>query len=109
MAIKLKHIISTSLMVIFMIPLTVKLLDSKFHHHDHDIFSSKNENHFQGFQKKCAILGFEFSLYSLSKIILKTQKIFYFDKLFTNYVSNHSFSKSKFSFLLRAPPLNIHN
>jgi hypothetical protein len=106
---KLKHIISILLVLVFLTPMAVKVLDSEYHHHDHFICTAKNEHHFHDYHFKCPIPGFEFSLYSLNKIILVTQKTFYFEKVFTNYISIHCCSKSKYSFALRAPPLNIHD
>ncbi len=109
MTTKLKHIISILLVSIFLTPIAVMFLDGSFHNHDNFICTTKTEHHFHKYHNKCPILGFEFSLYSLNKIILETQKAFYYDKLFTNYISNNYCSNLKYSFSLRAPPLNIHN
>jgi len=106
---KLKNIISLFLVFIFLAPVTIKLLDSSFHYHDHFICTAHNEHRFHEYHHKCPIPGFEFSLYSLNKIIPEKQKPIYGDKLFANYISNHYCDRSKYSFLLRAPPLNIHN
>jgi hypothetical protein len=106
---KLKYIISILLVFVFLMPMTIKLIDSALHHHDHFICTAKNEHHFHEYHYKCPIPNFEFSLYSLNKIILETQKIFYCDKLFINYISILCCSKPKYSFSLRAPPLNIRN
>lgn len=106
---KLKYVISISLVFILLTPMTVKFLDSAFHHHDHFICTAKNEQHFHKYHEKCPIPGFEFFLYSSNKIILETQKIFYCDRLFINNVSVHYCSNLKYSFSLRGPPLNIHN
>jgi hypothetical protein len=106
---KLKHIISISLVFVFLTPMTVKLLDSRFHHHYHFICTAKNEHHFHEYHDKCSIPGFEFFLYTLNKIVLETQKTFYFEKLLINYFSIRCCSESKYSFSLRAPPFNIHN
>ena len=105
---KLKHIISILLVLVLLTPIAVRLLDGQFHHHDHFICTAKNERHFHDYHFKCPISDFEFSLYSLNKIILVTQKVFSFEKLFTNYISFHC-CKSEYSFSLRAPPLNIHS
>ena len=106
---KLKHIIAISLVIIFLIPMTVKLLDGLFHHHDHFICTATHERHFHEHHHKCPIPGFELSFYSLNKIIAETGKTFYCDRIFINYISGYFNSKLKYSFLLRAPPLNIHN
>lgn len=105
---RLKYIISVSLVFIFLTPMTIKLIDSQFHHHDHFFCCAKTEHHFHKHHDKCPILDFESSLYSLTKTVVENQKLFYFDKLFINYVSIHCCNNSKCSFALRAPPLNIH-
>ena len=104
-----KHIISILLVLIFLTPITVMLIDSQFHHHDNFICTAKTEHHFHTYHDICPIPDFEFSLYSLNKIIFETQKVIYDDNLFTNYVSNNRYSNLKYSFALRAPPLSIHN
>jgi hypothetical protein len=105
---KLKHIISITLVFIFLTPMTVKLLDTQYHDHDHFVCTAKNELHFHEHHYKCPILAYEFSLYSINKIKVVTYKTHYFEKLLISYFSIYCCSKSKFSFLLRAPPLNIH-
>jgi len=106
---KLKHIIAISLVIIFLLPMTVKLSDGLFHHHDHFICTAKHELHFHKHHDKCPIPGFELSLYSLNKIILETHKTSYCDGLFINYISRYCYSKLKYSFLLRAPPVFTNN
>jgi len=106
---KLKYIISISLVFILLTPLMVKLLDQKFHYHDHFICNAKYERHFHEYHEKCPIPGFEFFLFTINKKVLATHKTFYFEKLVINYISIQYCSNSKYSFSLRAPPLNIHN
>jgi len=102
---KIKNIISISLVFILLTPMSVKFFDGFFHHHDHFICTAKHEHHFHEHHKKCPIPGFEFSLYSLNKIILETQKTFYCVGVNINNTSKYCNSKSKYSFLLRAPPV----
>jgi hypothetical protein len=102
---RIKNTISVSMVIIFLMPMTIKLLDGLFHQHDHFICTAKHEHHFHEHHDKCPIPGFEFSLYSLNKIILETQKTFYQDGLIISYISNYCNSKSKYPFLLRAPPV----
>lgn len=87
-----------------MTPIAIKLLDSQFHHHDHYICTVKNEHHIHIHHDICPIPGFEFSLYTLNKIIIETQKTFYQEDIYIKYVSNYFCDKSEYSFLLRAPP-----
>ena len=105
---KLKYIISVSLVFILLTPMTIKLIDSTFHHHDYFSCAGKNVKHFHQYHETCPISGIELSLYSLNKIIDVTQKIIHGDHLIINYISTYFYCQSKYSFLLRAPPLSIH-
>jgi|GEM_PF-737102 hypothetical protein len=102
---KLKKIISLTLVFIFMTPMTIKLLDGLFHHHYHFHCNAKNEKYFHEYHKKCPILNFELSLFSVEKHIQTTQKHHYSVKLNDNYNFVYCCNNSKYSFLLRAPPI----
>jgi len=106
---KHKHIIAISLVIIFLLPMTVKLLDGLFHHHDHFICTAIHELHFHEHHDKCPIPCFELSFYSLNKIILETHKTIYCDRIFINYISRYFNNKLKYSFLLRAPPVHTNS
>jgi len=101
---KLKNIISLTLVFIFMTPMTIKLVDGFFHHHDHFICTAKNEKHFHEHHEKCPIPSFELSFFSFEKHIQTTQKHFYRLELNDNYNFVYCCNNSKYSFLLRAPP-----
>jgi len=105
MVVKFRNSIAILMVGLLLLPSIVKLE----HHHDHFVCHAKNEKHFQEHHEKCQICNFEFSVFSVSKIeffhttdeligiyIAPCYKFFYSDW-------------SKYSFLLRAPPLNIHN
>ncbi len=102
---KLKNIISLTLVFIFMTPMTINLLDGLFHHHDHFICYAKNGKHFHEHDEKCPIPSFELSLFSADKQIQTTQKHYFCVK--QNDIYNFVFccNNSKYSFLLRAPPV----
>ncbi len=102
---KLKNIISITLVFIFLAPMTIKLFDGLFHHHDHFYCTAKNEKHFHEYHKKCPIPSFELSLFSVEKHIQTTQKHFYRIELNDNYNFVYCCNNSKYSFLLRAPPI----
>jgi hypothetical protein len=106
---KIRNTISVSLVIIFLMPMSIKLLDGLFHHHVHLICTAKDERHLHEHHEKCPIPGYEFSLYTLNKILIETQKAFYCDGLTINYTSNYCNSKSKYSFLFRAPPVFTNN
>jgi hypothetical protein len=102
---KRKHIIAISLVIIFLSPMTIKLLDGLFHHHDHFICTAIHELHFHEHHHKCPVPGFELSFYSLNNLKPQTDKTFYCDRIFISYISGYYNSKLKYSFLLRAPPV----
>ena len=97
---KLKHIISILLVFIFLTPMTVKLFDGLFHHHDHIICTAKNEKHFHEHHEKCPIPSFELSLFSVEKHIQNTQRHNYCVKQNDNYNFVYCCNNSKYSFLL---------
>jgi hypothetical protein len=89
-----------------MTPMAVKLLDGLFHHHDHFHCTAKNEKHFHEHHKKCPIPSFELSFFSVKKHIQTTQKHFYRLERNINYNFVIRCNNSKYSFLLRAPPIS---
>ena len=79
------------------------------HQHDHFICKAKNEKHYHVFREKCGICSFEFSVFSsdINKIDLQKKKPF--DNYCNNYISIYFPNHSKYSFLLRAPPVFTSN
>jgi hypothetical protein len=102
---KLKHIISISLVFIFLTPMTVKFFDGFFHHHDHFGCTAKNEKHFHEHHEKCPIPSFELSFFSTEKQIQTTQKHYFCLEINDIYNFVYCCNNSKYSFLLRAPPV----
>ena len=89
-----------------MTPVAVKFFDSSFHHHKHFICTAKNVKHFHEYHETCPIPGFVLSFYSLNKILHINHKVFYYEYLTNNILTGYC-KKPKYSFLLRAPPVNI--
>lgn len=102
---KLKNIISISLVIVFLMPMTIKILDGLFHHHDHFICTAKNEKHFHEHHEKCQIPGFELSFFSVEKHIQTTEKTYFCVEQNGKYCFVFCCNNSKYSFLLRAPPI----
>jgi hypothetical protein len=102
---KFKNILSVSLAFLFLVPLTVKILDSFFHHHDHPICIAQKENYFQVDHAKCPILHFELSLYSIEKQFFGFKRLYYHLNHTIISSSSNYFSSQKYLFLLRAPPV----
>ena len=100
---KFKNIIVLLMVLILFMPSIVKL----GHHHEHFFCNAKNEKHFHTLHEQCAVCSFEYSVFLPEKINVTTAKI----QLADNYTSclyrYHFSDRSKYSFLLRGPPLNI--
>lgn len=101
---KLKHIVSLSLVLILLAPLTTQLFDAFFHHHHHIGYYGNTENHFQVSKDKCSIPDFQLSFFSFAQKIAKTEKTNYSDPLIILDRSDYFSDISDYSFLLRAPP-----
>jgi len=102
---KVKHTISISLVVILLLPMTIKFFDGLFHHHDNFQCTAKNEKHFHKYHKKCPIPSFELSIFSAEEDKQTSRKNNYSVEQIDNYNFIYYISNSKFSFLLRAPPI----
>ena len=103
---KHRYIFSISLVFILLTPVTIKLFDSTFHHHDHFICTAKNAKHFHEYHKTCPIPGFVLSLYSINKLIHINHRVSYYEDVTNNIITRY-YKKPRYSFSLRAPPLNI--
>lgn len=102
---RLKHTVAVSLVIILFLPMTIKLLDTLFHHHDHFVCTAKNEKHFHKHHSKCPLADFELSFFPLVKQEQTTQKCSYCVEIKEIYNQVFFCNKSKYSFLLRAPPV----
>jgi hypothetical protein len=101
---KFKNTISISLVIILLLPMTIKLFDGLFHHHDHFHCTAKNEKHFHRYHEKCPIPSFELSFFSIEKQIQTTQKFDFGVEQNDLYHFTPCCNSLKYSFLLRAPP-----
>jgi hypothetical protein len=100
-----KNTLSVFLVVVFLLPTTIKLFDGFFHHHDYFICTAKNERHFHTHHVKCPILSFELSLLLTGKHLQVAQKNLYHVKINDNYNFECCSNNIEYSFLLRAPPV----
>jgi len=96
---KLKYIVSILLVFILLIPMTIKLFDSAFHHHDHFVCTSKNINHFHKHHDTCPIPSFVLSAYSLHKIFHIDRETRCYERLTSDVLINYC-RRSKYSFSL---------
>lgn len=98
---KFKNIISLFLLLVFVLPSILKFE----HHHEHFEHKADNGKYYHEHHEKCLICSFEFSIFSHEpeKIVIpKEQPISKYDN---KYRSAYFSSLSKYSFLLRAPPI----
>lgn len=102
---KLRNIIALLLVVVFILPLAGKFLDGLFHEHDHFHCTVKNEAHFHAYHEKCPIPNYKLSFFSVAKQIQPVAKQIYLKELKNNYRFVYYCKHSKYSFLLRAPPI----
>ncbi len=98
---KLNHITYILLVFVFLAPSIVKME----HHHKHFICKAKNEKHYHNYHEKCEICIFDFSFFSseIKNVNLENEQPS--DQYCNNYRFSSSSILSKYSFLLRAPPL----
>ncbi len=105
MAQKFKNIISLIMVLTMLMPTILKLE----HHHEHFVCNATSEKHFHNYHEKCAVCSFEFSVFLSDKINIFSVKDEetdnYNSHLNVSYYSNYS----KYSFLLRAPPVFTNN
>jgi hypothetical protein len=102
---KIKNITALLFLFVFLLPSVVKIE----HHHKHVLNISAGEKHQQAFREKCSICDFEFSVFIDIVKNNDCQKKNPSDNYSNNYNSRYNSNISQFSFLLRAPPLNIHS
>lgn len=101
---KLKKIIAPTLVIILFLPITVKLADSLFHHHEYVDFKIKNETTYINHHEICSILSYEFSFYTFDKTQFQAKNHSLKDLYLNLYSLKIFYSGIKYSFLLRAPP-----
>ena len=104
MILKLKKIFSFLLVLILLTPTIVKLE----HHHNEFICNAKGEKLFHTYNERCAVCNFEFSIFLSEKTTISSIKIIKFNSYSNCYTSFPNSNLSKYSFLLRAPPVFIN-
>ncbi|MFP4047986.1 MAG: hypothetical protein ACLFT4_09560 [Bacteroidales bacterium] len=102
---KVKHTIAISLVIVLLLPMTIKLFDGLFHHHDHFHCTAKNEKHFHKYHEKCPIPGFELSFFSIEKHFQNKNYQEFGEEQSEAYSFRPCCDNSSYSFLLRAPPI----
>jgi hypothetical protein len=102
---KLRNILAVSLLLVFITPTTVKLLDEAFHHHVYFHSKVKNSDVLHSFHRTCPIPGFTLSFYTIQKQTYKKEKRIFYAKVFVTFIPELFSSELNYSTLLRAPPL----
>lgn len=100
---KFKNIISILLLLVFLLPYVIKF----DHHHESFVCKEKNEKHFHDSEEICIVCNFEFSVFYSELTDLSFQPSVFADKYLNNYISDYYAIFPKFTFLLRAPPLDL--
>ncbi len=98
---KFKNITTLLLLLAFLLPSLIKLE----HHHKNFIFKEKNEKLYLVIHEECAVCNFEFSFFSSDTENIVSLKEDLLDSYFNNYNFWLNTNLSRFSFLLRAPPV----
>ena len=102
---KLRNILAVSLLLVFITPTTVKLLDETFHHHI--FFHSKVKSDvWHTFHRTCPIPGFTFSFYTVQNKTFKKEKRIFYAKVFIDFIPELFSNELNYTTLLRAPPLS---
>lgn len=101
---RLRNTVSILLVIVFLLPITIKFFDGLFHHHHHCICITKDLTQLHKSHKKCIIQSFELSVFSFQKHIFQKHKAEYNNRVSISYISNYFSGKFNYSFLLRAPP-----
>jgi hypothetical protein len=106
---KLKYILAVSLLWVFLLPTTVKLLDSSFHHHV--VFHSrfKADQVWHTYHHTCPIPGFTLSFYTFQHHLQQEEKRRFCSKIVIALPPEHFRTTVNSSVLLRAPPLSDKN
>jgi hypothetical protein len=102
---KFKNIISLLMVLVLFMPLIVKLE----HHHERFYCSAKGEKQFHTYHEKCAICCFEFSTFLSEKINIAFEKAEFANNYNCCLALFHFSDLSKYSFLLRGPPVFANN
>jgi hypothetical protein len=102
---KYTNIISLFLLVSFIMPAITRV----FHHHDHKLYKTNTEKNLQAYHAQCAVCSFEFSTFLSEKINTAFEKVEFADNYNCCLNLFHFSDLSKFSFLLRGPPVFANN
>jgi len=102
---KLRNFLAVLLLLVFITPTAVKLLDEAFHHHVFFYFNEKSGDVLHTYHRTCPIPGFTLSFYTLQKTIHVKEKQQYCDKVLIIFPKEHFSSELNTSVSLRAPPL----
>jgi hypothetical protein len=98
---KIKNSISVLVVLALLTPPLVRLE----HHHEPFFCNAKQEKHFHTYHEKCLVCNFEFSAFSVTgNVILIASHAFWANYILPRPDSFIPFW-TKFSFLLRAPPV----
>ena len=92
------------LITVFLLSISIKLLDGYFHHHLYVHYLPTSEQQFHQKYSKCPILAFEFSIFSKDDNAVLDLCLNDLTEYISNYIDNIYRDFLSFSFSLRGPP-----
>lgn len=97
-----KHVVSILLVAILLMPTIIKL-----EHHPHDHVSNHEEDNKSTtyITEKCIICDFQFSTFNIKEYVPISSSLNYAELVSTGYVISNYLNNTRYSFLLRAPPV----
>jgi len=101
---KIRQLFAFSLLLVFLTPTAVKLLDDAFHHHLYYAKQHGESSEWVTYHRTCPIPGFTLSIFSLEKQDRVIEKPKYGTRLFPFPPQQFSIFELNVSTLLRAPP-----
>jgi hypothetical protein len=97
---KIKRIISSLLLLVFLLPLIVKFE----HHHTSSAYNNESGKHSLVLRYNCPICNFEFSFFLSDAGIIALQNDAPKDSYLNSYRTQNYSNLTKYSFSLRGPP-----
>ncbi len=103
---KIRQFFAVLLLLVFITPTAVKLLDDAFHHHLFYAKQSAAKNVWHSYHRTCPIPGFTLSVFSVEQPTGAVEKPKHYTLLYILFTRQFFSSVLDASTLLRAPPLS---
>lgn len=104
----IKYYFASVFVFLLLSPIFIKIFDGNFHDHHHESgccdTSTPHRTQINEVENICTILDFELSFQIIIKLIFLSPKVETFDSFIYLQQTFHFVNRSKYTFLLRAPP-----